>query len=80
MLWISIFLFCKSNEVFEKIPPMSWDKIACEPNKDSGSNAHLQSVQSDQSLRCLPEDACDPWLPTEGTAKTYQTVWMHKLV
>ena len=31
---------------------------------------YLATAQSDHSLRCPPEDALDPWLPTECYAKT----------
>ena len=38
------------------------------------------STQSDQSLHCPQEESWDPWLPTEGTAKTYHSGRMPLLI
>ena len=38
------------------------------------------SAQSDQSLRFLPEETLDPWLPTECLSKADLTAQMCRLI
>ena len=40
--------------------------------------AFSQSAQSNESLRCLPVEALDPWLPTVPYADSDQTERMFK--
>ena len=50
--------------------------IPCASSKDSD-----QPAQADQSLRCPPEAALDPWLPTQVSCKdSDQTAWMRRLI
>ena len=37
-------------------------------------------AHADQSLRFPPEDALNPWLPTECPSKTDQAAQMHRLI
>ena len=48
-------------------------KIACAPSEDSDQPAY-----SDQILRCLPEDALDPWQSVESdqTARMHRLIWI----
>ena len=55
---IMIYMIANRNTAFHTSLHMHPERSAC------------VSTQADQSLHCLPEDALDPWLPTECLSKT----------
>ena len=46
---------------------LNWHKVPCLPSEDRSACA---SAQSYRNLRCTPEDAPGPWIPTECPART----------